>query len=116
MERAIGGGPVDGLDGIVARLTGGGPPDGKEEEDDEKERGGGQGGAAGGTGDGEDELLREFVRLGGGIKVALGRELESTLGGGGGGAGLPLYGSQFVFFIGTLLPRSEKSFPSSIVN
>ncbi|KDR73981.1 hypothetical protein GALMADRAFT_596445 [Galerina marginata CBS 339.88] len=70
-------------------------------------------------GAGEIELLRlttgegretaEEVRLGGGGKGAnLGFVfwLTKLLGGGGGGADAPLYGSQLVFFIATLTPHA----------
>lgn len=51
----------------------------------------------------------ETPLVGGGKKVGfsgLVLSFTSDLGGGGGGAGCPLYGSQFVFFIGTLVFRS----------
>lgn len=53
----------------------------------------------------DPEPIDEPVRLGGGGRdaSAWGLLLGLTLGAGGGGGGAPLYGSQFVFFIGTLL-------------
>lgn len=61
------------------------------------------------AGPAEPDPIDDPVRLGGGGRGAstVGLLFGLVLGGGGGG-GAPLYGSQFVFFIGTLVLRSRK--------